>query len=130
MNTVHIIGNLTRDPESRTVGSGSVVANFAVAVNRRWRDRQTGEAREEATFIDCEAWGRTAETVCQYLSKGRQVAVEGRLKMDSWEDRETGQKRSKLKVVAERVHFIGSRDGGGGAQQQHDEQIPQSDIPF
>ncbi len=115
LNRVFLIGNLTRDPELRYTPSGTAVAQFGLATNRRWKDRQSGEMREEVTFVDVEVWGRQAELAGQYLAKGRPVFVEGRLRLDQWEDRNTGQKRSRLKVVGERFEFLGSRgDGPGG----------------
>ncbi len=115
LNKVFVMGNLTRDPESRFTPSGTAVAQFGLATNRRWRDRQSGEMREETTFVDIEVWGKQAELAGQYLVKGRPVFIEGRLKLDQWEDRNTGQKRSKLKIVGENFQFLGSRgDGGGG----------------
>lgn len=113
LNRVILMGNLTRDPELRYTPSGTAVANLGLAMNRRWKS-QDGEWQEEATFVDIEVWGRQAETSAQYLSKGRQVLVEGRLKLDRWEAK-TGEKRSRLKVVGERVVFLGSpgsRPGG------------------
>ncbi|RMH28370.1 MAG: single-stranded DNA-binding protein [Planctomycetota bacterium] len=113
LNKVLLMGNLTRDVEIRHTSGNSAVANFGLAVNRRYRT-QSGEQREETTFIDCEAWGRTAEVMGQYLSKGRPVFIEGRLKLDQWEDKNGGGKRSKLSVVVESFQFIDSREGGGG----------------
>lgn len=111
-NKVLLMGNLTRDVELRHLpNSNTAVANIGLAVNRRFRTAD-GENREETTFVDCEAFGRTAETMSQYLRKGRPVFVEGRLKLDQWEDKD-GQKRSKLKVVVESFQFIDSREGGG-----------------
>ena len=116
LNKVYIAGNLTRDPETRFLANESAVCNFGLAVNRRYRGAD-GEYKEETTFVDIEAWGRTAELVGQYLTKGRGALVEGRLKLDSWEDRD-GNKRNKLKVVADNVQFLGGRgeggEGGGG----------------
>jgi single-strand DNA-binding protein len=113
-NKVILLGNLTRDPELRhTPQTNMAVANIGLAVNRRWRD-QGGEQREETTFVDCEAWGKTAETMCQYLAKGRPVFVEGRLKLDTWQDKQSGENRSKLKVVVENFQFVDSRPGAGG----------------
>ncbi len=118
-NTVLLMGNLTRDPELRYTPSGSPVCNLGLAVNRNYTDR-AGESREETTFVDIEVWQRQAETCQQYLRKGAPVFVEGRLKMDEWDDRQTGQKRSKLKVLANRVQFLSGPnraefdDGGGG----------------
>ena len=117
-NRVLLMGNLTRDPELRQTPNGMAVANIGLAVNRRFRD-SAGNNQEETTFIDCEAWGRTAEVMCQYLGKGRPVFVEGRLKLDQWQDKEGGN-RSKLKVVIENFQFVDSRaeGGGGGAPGQ------------
>lgn len=112
-NRVFLMGNLTRDVELRSTPSGHQVARIGLAVNRRWRD-QNGQDREETTFVDCEAWGKTAETMAKYLSKGRPVFIEGRLKLDQWTDKESGQNRSKLGVVVEGFQFIDSRPGGGG----------------
>lgn len=113
-NKVLLMGNLTRDVEVRHLpNSNQAVANIGLAVNRRFRTGD-GENREEVTFIDCEAWGRTGETMAQYLRKGRPVFIEGRLKLDQWQDRD-GNNRSKLKVVVENFQFVDSRgDGGGG----------------
>jgi single-strand DNA-binding protein len=113
VNKVFLMGNLTRDVELKYTPSDQPVANVGIAVNRRYRTRE-GEDREESTFVDCEAWGRTAEVMNQYLAKGRPVFVEGRLKLDQWEDRETGKTRSKLKVVIENFQFIDSPGGSGG----------------
>ncbi|MBL0928459.1 MAG: single-stranded DNA-binding protein [Phycisphaerales bacterium] len=116
-NKVLLMGNLTRDIELRTLPqSNTSVANVGLAVNRRWRTPE-GEQREETTFVDCDAFGKTAEMMSQYLRKGRPVFIEGRLKLDEWTDKESGQKRSKLKVVIETFSFIDSKpagEGGGG----------------
>lgn len=109
-NSVIIAGNLTRDPQVRFLSNEKVVVDFGIAINRKFKSG--GESREETTFVDVEAWGRTAELVGQYLTKGRGCLVQGRLKLDSWEDKETGQKRSKLKVVADSVQFTDSRTSG------------------
>lgn len=113
-NKVLLMGNLTRDPELRHTSGNNAVCNVGLAVNRRFRTAD-GENREETTFVDCEAWGRTAETMSRYLSKGRPVFIEGRLKLDSWEDKSDGSKRSKLKVVVEGFQFIDSGGGGAGS---------------
>jgi len=116
-NKVMLMGNLTRDIEIRHTPSNTAVGNFGLAVNRKYKT-QSGEQREEVAFIDCEAWGRTAEVMAQYLSKGRPVFIEGRLKFDQWEDRNGGGKRSKLSVVVDNFQFIdsggGQSSGGGG----------------
>ena len=111
-NKVILMGNLTRDVELRHTPTNQAVANIGLAVNRTYKSKE-GENREETTFVDCEAWGRTAEVMAQYLSKGRPVMIEGRLKFDQWQDQQ-GQNRSKLKVVIENFQFIGSRTEGGG----------------
>ena len=110
-NRVILMGNLTRDPELRYLQSGMAVSDVGLAVNDR-RKGQNGEWIEETTFVDVTLWGRTAEVVCEYCSKGRPLFVEGRLKLDTWET--DGQKRSKMKVIAERIQLIGSKEGGGG----------------
>jgi single-strand DNA-binding protein len=110
INKVMIAGNLTRDPQTRFLANDRAVADFSIACNRRYRTSD-GEQKEEVTFIDVEAWGRTAELVGQYLTKGRACFVEGRLRLDTWEDK-SGQKRNRLKVVADNVQFIGGRGEG------------------
>jgi len=112
-NKVILVGNLTRDPELRYTPKGTAIAKIGLAVNRVWRS-EAGEQREETTFVDVDIFGRTAENVGQYMRKGRPILIEGRLRLDSWDDKNTGQKRSKLGVVAETVQFLGGRDGGGG----------------
>jgi single-strand DNA-binding protein len=110
-NRVFLMGNLTRDIELRNMPSGMAVASFAIAVNERFKNRQD-EWVERANFIDCEAFARTAEVMAQYLSKGRPVFIEGKLRLDQWEDKDGG-KRSKLKVVVENFQFIDSKGEGG-----------------
>ena len=113
-NKVILMGNLTRDPEVKYTSGGTAIAKLGMAINRRWRG-QDGQQQEETTFVDVDAFGRQAETVGQYLKKGRPIMIEGRLKYDQWDDKQTGQKRSKLGVVLERFEFLDSRaDGGGG----------------
>ena len=114
-NRVILAGNLTRDPELRYTPKGMAVANIGLAVNRSWKS-ETGEMKEEVSYIDVEAWGRQAEVIAQYMRKGRPLLIEGRLKQDTWEDKNTHQKQSKLKVVLEGFTFIDSnRPEGGGA---------------
>jgi single-strand DNA-binding protein len=114
-NRVILMGNLTRDPQVRYLASGTAVTELGLAVNRSWTDKQSGQRREEVTFVDVTLWGRQAEIAGEYLSKGRAVLIEGRLQLDQWQDKETGQNRSKLKVVCENMTMVGSRgDGGGG----------------
>jgi single-strand DNA-binding protein len=109
-NKVILMGNLTRDPELRYTPKGTAVARLGVALNRVWTS-ETGEKREEVTFVDVDVFGRTAENVAQYMRKGRPVLIEGRLRLDQWDDKQTGQKRSKLSVVGEVVQFLGSPAG-------------------
>ncbi|HXU78661.1 MAG TPA: single-stranded DNA-binding protein [Methylomirabilota bacterium] len=114
-NKVILAGNLTRDPELRYTPKGTAVARIGLAVNRSWKT-ETGETKEEVTFVDVDAFGRQAEVIAQYMRKGRPFLLEGRLKLDQWEDKNTHQKQSKLKVVLESFSFIDSRgEGGGGA---------------
>lgn len=105
INKVMLAGNLTRDPEVRMLNEKSAVANFGLAINRRYKDKN-GEKKEETTFVDAECWGSTAENVGKYLTKGSPCYVEGYLKLDQWDDKATGQKRSKLKIVADTVQFL------------------------
>ncbi|MEM8955973.1 MAG: single-stranded DNA-binding protein [Verrucomicrobiota bacterium] len=113
LNKVMLIGNLTRDPEVRYTPKGTAVTDIGLAVNRVFSAADGGEKREETTFVDVTLWGRQAEIAGQYLQKGRPVFIEGRLQLDSWEDKNSGQKRSKLRVVGENMQFLGSREGGG-----------------
>lgn len=106
-NKVILAGRLTRDPELRYTPKGTAIAKIGIAVSRNWRD-ESGETREETTFVDVDAFGKQAETIGQYLKKGRPILLEGRLRLDSWEDRQSGQKRSKLGVVLESFQFIDS----------------------
>ena len=117
LNKVFLIGNLTRDPELRVTPKGTAICQFGLAVNRQFKD-ESGQTRDETTFVDIEAWGKQGELVAKYLTKGSPAMVEGRLKLDQWEDKTTQQKRSKLKVVLDNVQFLSSRGtaaGGGPA---------------
>lgn len=114
LNRVLLIGNLTRDPELRVTPKGTAICQFALAVNRSFKD-ESGQTREETTFIDIEAWGRQGETISKYCTKGRPLFVEGRLRLDQWEDKASGQKRSRMKVVLENFQFLGGRGEGGPA---------------
>src|SRR3982751_43061 len=113
-NKVILVGNLTRDPELRYTPKGTAIAKIGLAVNRVWTN-EAGEKKEEVTFVDVDVFGRTAENVGQYMRKGRPILIEGRLRLDQWDDKQTGQKRSKLGVVAETVQFLGSPGEGGAA---------------
>jgi single-strand DNA-binding protein len=112
-NKVILLGNLTRDPEVRYTPKGTAVTELGMAVNRVYT-AENGEKREETTFVDVTLWGRTAEIAGEYLKKGRPVFIEGRLQLDTWDDKQSGQKRSKLKVVGEGLQLLGGRPGGGG----------------
>ena len=129
-NKVILLGNLTRDPEVRYTPKGTAVTELGMAVNRVYT-AENGEKREEATFVDVTLWGRTAEIAGEYLKKGRPVFIEGRLQLDTWDDKQSGQKRSKLKVVGEGLQLIGSRPGGagGGGGDEEGSGAPRSSKP-
>jgi len=141
---VILIGNLTRDPELRYLNNGSAVCQIGLAVNRTWFDKSSNSKKEEVTFIDVTIWGRTAEVCCEYSRKGSNVLIEGRLKLDQWDDRESGQKRSKLCVVCESYTMLGSRQGGERQERYQPEDgdpapithqdpfkgIPDTEVPF
>ncbi|MBX3451761.1 MAG: single-stranded DNA-binding protein [Planctomycetaceae bacterium] len=118
-NKVILVGNLTRDPQVRYTSGGTAVAEIGLAVSRQWFDKASNSRKEETTFVDVTLWGRQAEVAGEYLAKGRPVLIEGRLQLDTWDDKESGQKRSKLRVVCENMTMLGSRgdgprQGGGG----------------
>lgn len=138
-NKVILMGNLTRDVELRHVGSGTAVAELGVATTRTWYDKNAGEKKEETTFVDVTLWGRTAEVAAEYLSKGSKVLIEGRLQLDQWEDKETGKKRSKLRVVGESMTMVGSKGGNSGVnssrnnsqRDEHDDSgSANEEVPF
>ncbi len=140
VNRVILIGNLGKDPEVRYTAGGQAVATLRIATSRSWTDKASGQRKEETEWHDVEVWGKQAEQCGEYLAKGRQVYVEGRLKTDKWQDKASGQDRYKVKVVAESVRFLGGGAGagaGGGAgrggarppQQQHDEGAPHYEEP-
>ena len=155
LNKVMLMGNLTRDPELRYTPNNTAVTKVGLAVNRRWRNQQSGEQQEETTFVDCTAFGRQAELINEYMRKGRPLFIEGRLNLRQWQAQDGGN-RSKLEVVIEQFQFIDNRGGGpggggGGSQQggQRDyanappqdaagpsydapphEPVPEDDIPF
>lgn len=108
-NRVVMIGNLTRDPDYKQLASGQAVCRLGLAINRQFKNRQTGDMVQEVCFVDIDVWGAQAESCHQYLQKGRQVLIEGRLKLDTWEDQATGQNRSKHSIVADRVVFLSSQ---------------------
>ena len=116
-NKVILLGNLTRDPEVRYTPKGTAVTDLGLAVNRTYT-ADNGEKREEVTFVDVTFWGRTAEVAGEYLKKGRPVFVEGRLQLDSWDDKQSGQKRTNLKVIGENMQMLGAPRGGGGGDEE------------
>lgn len=114
LNKVMLMGHLTRDVELRNIPGGSSVGNIGIAVSRKWKDKG-GESKEETCFVDCEAWGQTAETIAKYTAKGHPIYLEGRLKLDQWEDKD-GSKRSKIKVVVEQFQFLKGKSDDAPAQ--------------
>ena len=116
LNKVFLLGNLTRDPDLRALPSGTAVCEFGIAVNRRYTSGN-GQEIEEPCFVDIVVWGRSAESCRQFLEKGSQVMIEGRLQLDQWEDRNGGGKRARVRVVAEQVQFLSRRPGGDGGPQ-------------
>ena len=130
LNKVILIGNLTRDPELRYTPSGSALCKFGLAVNRKYKVND--EMKEEVTFVDIVVWGKQAETASEYLSKGRQACIDGRLSYSQWET-DDGQKRSKLEVTADRVIFLGGGKGGGGEDRGEPSKggkDVEEDVPF
>ena len=124
-NKVILLGNLTRDPEVRYTPKGSAVCDLGLAVNRQYT-LDSGEKREEVTYVDVVLWARLAEIAGEYLKKGRPVFIEGRLQLDTWDDKQSGQKRSKLRVIGETMQLLGSRPPGTGAASESSEQDRQS----
>src|SRR5689334_22789514 len=112
LNKVLLMGNLTRDPELRVTPKGTPVCQFSLAINRQFK-MESGESREEVIFVDIEAWGKQGETIAKYCTKGRPLYVEGRLKLHQWEDKNTKEKRSRMRVVLEQFPFLGDGRGGG-----------------
>lgn len=133
LNKVFLAGNLTRDPELKYIPSGTAVCKLGIAVSRKYRTKD-GELREETSFINVEAWAKTAEYCGENLKKGAPIVVEGRLKMDSWEDKTSGQKRTAIKVSADRIQQLSWEDRGGRsgapAPRPIEEPVPEDDIPF
>ena len=114
-NKVILLGNLTADPETRTTPSGQTVTSFSLAVNRTWNDQQ-GNRQEETSFINCTAWGPRGETIAKYVQKGRQLLVSGRLQQRSWDDKDTGKKRSTIDVIVEEFSFVNDGRGSGSSE--------------
>jgi single-strand DNA-binding protein len=133
INKVMIIGNLGSDPDTNYLPSGTAVTKFSVACSESWKDKQTGELQERTEWVNVEAWGKTAEACAQYLTKGKQVYVEGKLQTDSWDDKQTGEKKYRTKVRADQVQFLGSREQRGPTAPHVPEPPKQDfddDIPF
>lgn len=129
-NKVILMGNLTRDPELRYTPKGTAVAKLGLAVNRSWRNAE-GQQQDETTFVDVDAFGKQAETLGQYMQKGRPILIEGRLKLDQWEDKNTGQNRSKLGVILEKFSFVGggAQNSGNTPPSQATAPPPTSEVP-
>lgn len=133
LNKVLLMGNLTRDPEIRHTPRGTAVAELSMAINRSWRN-DAGEKQEEVTFVEVTLWGKTAELAGKYLAKGRGVFIEGRLQMDTWEDKDTGKKRQKLKIIGEGMQFLpgsggGTNNGGNRERETSGEHPPATTRP-
>lgn len=134
-NRSTIVGNATRDAECKYTANGTAICNLDVAVNRTWFDKQTNQKREECDFIPVTLWGRSAEIAAEYVRKGRPVLVEGRLKIDSWDDKETGKKRSKMVLIGEVLQLLGGGARTGGENQvpetpNYGEESQDSEVPF
>ena len=131
LNKVLLMGNLTRDPELRVTPKGTPICQFSLAINRQFK-MESGESREEVIYVDIEAWGKQGETISKYCTKGRPLFVEGRLRLDQWEDKNTKEKRSRMKVVLENFQFLGDsrgNAGGGGAGQAAGGEFEQAASP-
>lgn len=130
LNKVMLMGNLTRDPELRVTPKGTPICQFSLAINRQFK-MESGESREEVIYVDIEAWGKQGETIAKYCTKGRPLYVEGRLRLDQWEDKNTKEKRSRMKVVLEQFQFLGDSRGGGapGAPAASGGEFDQSPSP-
>ena len=133
-NKVMLMGHLTREVEMRFTPGGTGCANFGIAVSRKFKDAKTNEQKEEVMFADCECWGKQAEVLNEYVGKGSALFIEGRLKLDQWEDKASGQKRSKLKVVVENFQFVGAKGGKAAkpTSQREEVTVPnvEEDPPF
>jgi len=134
-NKVILVGNLTRDVELKYTAKGTAIARISLAMNRKWKT-EAGEEKEEVTFAECDAFGRTAEVIGQYLSKGKPILVEGRLKLDTWQDKNTNQTRNRLGVVIESFQFLGSKGAGSSSASKPDRapakeaDLEEDDVPF
>lgn len=135
LNKVMLIGNLTRDPELRVTPKGTSIAQFSLAINRKFKGSDGNDA-EEVVYVDCEAWAKTGETIAKYVTKGRPLFVEGRLKLDQWEDKTSKEKRSRMKVVVENFQFLGGQNQSGSNSEKEPQRstapsAPESgDVPY
>ena len=127
-NKVILLGNLTRDPEVRYTPKGSAVCDLGIAINRSYT-LDSGEKREEVTYVDVVLWSRLAEIAGEYLKKGRPIFIEGRLQLDTWDDKQSGQKRSKLRVIGETMQLLGGRPPGAGGASEGGESHPAKTAP-
>lgn len=124
LNTCHFIGTLTRDPELRVTPKGTAVCSFSLAINRKWKDEGGGE-REEVSFLEFEAWAKAGETISKYCEKGKQLYVQARAKQETWEDKDTQKKRSKIKFIVDGFQFIGGKqDGDKGRSEKEPDRSP------
>ncbi len=123
LNKVQLIGNVTRDPEIKYTPKGTAVLDLGLAINRFYNSDQ-GEKKEETTYVDVTLWGRQAEIAAEYCKKGRSIYIEGRLQLDSWEDKTSGQKRTRLRVVGENLQLLGPRSGAATGSQEESASFP------
>ncbi len=126
LNKVLLMGNLTRDPELRVLPKGTPVCQFSLAINRSFK-LESGETREEVLYVDVEAWGKQGETIAKHVTKGRPLYVEGRLRLDQWEDKTTKEKRSRMKIVLDQFQFLGDRPAGAAPSASSAHEGP--DVP-
>lgn len=135
LNKVLLMGNLTRDPELRVTPKGTPICQFSLAINRSFK-LESGETREEVLYVDVEAWGKQGETIAKHVTKGRPLYVEGRLRLDTWEDKNTKEKRSRMKIVLEQFQFLGDRPAGAApasaapAASSPPQLSPDENVPF
>jgi len=127
-NKVILVGNLTRDPQIKYTTGGTAIAELGMAIGRKWFDKTANQQKEETTFVDVTLWAKTAEVAGQYLKKGSNILIEGRLQLDSWEDRETGHKRSKLRVVGENLTMLGGKREEGPSEERQAVQTPSPEL--
>lgn len=140
INSYHCIGNLTRDPELKHIGNGTAVCTIGIAISKQWYDKKTDQKREATTFVDVVFWGKGGELIAQYMKKGNPLYVSGTLDMDQWEDKTTGQKRTKHYITCDEFKFIGGKDSGNGGGDSTNQdrgnsdmggnQVAEDDVPF